>query len=330
MRDWQEKPLPAAGAESDATPTGYKYYCHMVEMVLFARLDPIKALVLNGLGSPHSRRNYDRALSDFLAWYSVDGAGQGFTKATVQRWAQRLAERGLAPSTRNLALSAVRRLALEAADNGLMAPELAAAIGRVKGAKQAGVRTGNWLDVHQAERLINAPDRSTLKGKRDRALLAVLIGCGLRRAEASALTFGDVQQRDGRWVIVDLVGKGNRLRSVSMPSWAKAAIDDWAAAAGIGDGRVFRSLRNARLGANLLPQNVMETVTKYGAGIGVPHLAPHDLRRTFAKLAHKGRAALEQIQLALGHASIQTTERYLGVQQDLVDSPCDHLGLKLA
>jgi integrase len=79
----------------------------------------------------------------------------------------------------------------------------------------------------------------------------------------------------------------------------------------------------------LLPQNVMEAVVKYGKRIGVAKLAPHDLRRTFAKLAHRGRAALEQIQLSLGHASIMTTERYLGVRQDLQDAPCDHLGLRL-
>ena len=68
-------------------------------------------------------------------------------------------------------------------------------------------------------------------------------------------------------------------------------------------------------------------VQHFGSGIGVPKLAPHDLRRTFAKLAHKGKSGLEQIQLSLGHASIMTTERYLGVRQDLTDAPCDHLGL---
>ena len=59
----------------------------------------------------------------------------------------------------------------------------------------------------------------------------------------------------------------------------------------------------------------------------MPNLAPHDLRRTFAKLAHQGGARVEQIQLSLGHASIQTTELYLGLQQDFVDGPCDHLDL---
>jgi integrase len=74
-------------------------------------------------------------------------------------------------------------------------------------------------------------------------------------------------------------------------------------------------------------RSIFEIVHRAGAGIGVPNLAPHDLRRTFAKLAHKGKAALEQIQLSLGHASVTTTERYLGVRQDLTDAPCDHLGL---
>jgi site-specific recombinase XerD len=291
----------------------------------------IKTLVLDSVTSPHSRRAYDRALTDFLAWYRTAAAGQGFTKATVQRYSRHLEEQGLAASTRNVRLSAVRRLAAEAADNGLLAPELAAGIARVKGAKQQGTRTGNWLTVDQAEKLINTPDTTTLKGKRDRALLAVLIGCGLRRSEVSDLTFQHIQQRDGRWAIVDLHGKGNRLRTVPMPSWTKVAIDQWAQAASLHAGHVFCSMNNRHEFQRevLLPQNIMEAVLKYGRSIGVPHLAPHDLRRTFAKLAHKGRAALEQIQLSLGHASIVTTERYLGVRQDLHDAPCDRLGIRL-
>jgi integrase len=293
---------------------------------------PLKSLVLDSLPSPHSRRAYDRALTDFLAWYATAGAGQGFSKPTVQRYARYLEEQRLSASTRNLRLTAVRRLAAEAADNGLLEPALAAAIARVKGAKQHGSRTGNWLTVHQAERLINAPDLRTLKGKRDRALLAVLIGCGLRRGETSALRFTDIAQRDGRWAILDLAGKANRRRTVPMPSWTKVTIDHWALAAALSDGLVFRSLNNRHqlTGSPLLPQNILETVRHYGFRLGLSRLAPHDLRRTFAKLAHSGHAPLEQIQLSLGHASIMTTERYLGVRQDLHDAPCDRLGIRLS
>lgn len=294
-------------------------------------LGAIKALVLDSVISTHSRRAYDKALSDFLTWYAVNRNAEGLTKAIVQRYRTQLEAQGLAASSINVRLTAVRRLAAEAADNGLLAPDLASGIARVKGIKQQGVRTGNWLTREQAEQLINAPDIAKLKGKRDRALLALLVGCGLRRSELSDLEFAHVQQRDGRWVIVDIHGKGNRIRTVPMPSWAKVAIDQWAGAAALTDGRVFRSMNNKGqlTGNGLLAQNVMEAVAHYGRKIGVEKLAPHDLRRTFAKLAHGGRAALEQIQLSLGHASIQTTERYLGVRQDLTDAPCDHLGLKI-
>jgi integrase len=231
----------------------------------------------------------------------------------------------------NVRLTAVRRLAAEAADNALMDSATAQGIIRVKGIKRNGTRTGNWLTRDQAEALINAPDVSTLKGKRDRALLAVLIGCGLRRSEVSELLVESIQQRDARWCVVDLAGKGNRVRTVPMPAWAKTAIDIWCEAAGITAGRVFRPMaKGGRItGDVLLPQNIMEAVAMYADKIGAGNIAPHDLRRTFAKLAHRGRAAIEQIQLSLGHSSIITTERYLGVRQDLQDAPCDHLGLRL-
>ena len=292
----------------------------------------LKKLVLDAVTSPESKRAYDRAITDFLNWGSTTAPATGFTKATVQAYRANLSALGLAASTINVRMSAIRRLAAEASDNGLMATELAAGIGRVKGIKREGIRTGNWLTVHQAEKFINAPDTDTLKGKRDRALMAVLIGCGLRREETAVLTLEHVQQRDARWVIVDMTGKGGRVRTVPMPSWTKVAIDEWTAAAGFGAGRVFRPVNKGDnlAGESMTAQSIFETVKKYASEIGLKDIAPHDLRRTFAKLAHKGRAALEQIQLSLGHASIQTTERYLGVRQDLTDAPCDRLGLKLS
>ena len=175
------------------------------------------------------------------------------------------------------------------------------------------------------------PNTATRKGKRDRALLAVMLGCGLRREETAALTLEHIQQRDGRWVIVDLLGKGARVRFVPMPSWAKAALDVWVTSAAFKAGHVFRPVnKGGRVcGARMTAQAVFNTVKAYAAGIGIERFAPHDLRRSYAKLAHKGHAPPEQIQLSLGHASIQTTERYLGVEQDFTDAPCDHLGLRI-
>jgi site-specific recombinase XerD len=290
----------------------------------------IKSLVLDSVTSPHSKRAYEQALDAFERWCAKTGS-TGFTKATVQAYRSALEAAGLAASSINVRLSAIRKLAAEAADNGLLAPEVAAAVSRVRGAKRHGVRAGSWLTLDQAERLLDLPDVKTTKGKRDRVLIALLVGCGLRRQELAALRIEDIQQRDGRWCIVDLAGKGNRIRTVPMPAWAKAAAEDWLAVARFAAGLVLGAVNKGDriTGQGMSPQSIYEVVGAYGNELGVA-IAPHDVRRTFAKLAHKGRAPLEQIQISLGHASIQTTERYLGLEQDLTDAPCDHLGIRIA
>ena len=195
-------------------------------------LAAVKSLVLDSVRSPHTRRSYDRALSEFLAWCVATGA-DGFTKATVQSYRSELEARGLSASAVNVQLAAVRKLAAEAADNGLLAPELAAGIAKVPGARSEGPRAGNWLTREQASRLLALPDPDTLKGKRDRAILGLLLGCGLRRDELVRLTVDEIQQREGRWVIVDILGKGRRRRTIPVPSWVKTWIDEWIAAAGV-------------------------------------------------------------------------------------------------
>ena len=263
-----------------------------------------------------------------FAWFSQEPR-PGFTKATVAAWRVALEARGLGAVSINVRITAVRKLAVEAADNGLLAPELANGITRVKGVASKGVRLGNWLTVRQAQTLLNAPDATTTKGLRDRAILAVLLGCGLRRSEVAALTVPHVQQRDGRWCIVDLVGKHGRVRTIPMPTWVKVAIDAWTSAAGVADGYVFRPVNRAghAQGVGLSEKVVWQLLQGYAAVAGVPGIAPHDLR-TCAKLCRAAGGELEQIQLLLGHASVQTTERYLGTKQDLVHAPND--GIKLS
>src|SRR5579871_563848 len=202
----------------------------------------MKALVLDSVSSPITKRVYNMALDEFFRWYAQEPR-PGFTKATVSAWRVSLEERGLGSSSIIIRMSAIRKLAVEAMDNGLLASELAAGIQRVKSAKSIGVRMGNWLSQKQAQALLNTPDISTLKGLRDRAIIAVLLGCGLRRSEVAALTMSHIQQRDGRWVILDLVSKHKRVRTVPMPTWTKVAVDAWTARAGVTDGFVFRPVR---------------------------------------------------------------------------------------
>lgn len=295
-----------------------------------AAAEALVELVLDSVTSQHTKRAYRRALVDFLAWHEQQGR-PALSKALIQHYKTFLLQQELGASSINLRLSAIRKLAREASDNGVLPEQIANAIKNVGGVKQEGQRAGNWLTRPQAQALLNAPDVTTLRGLRDRALLAVLLGCGLRRAEAAGLEWRHVQQREGRWVIVDLVGKRGKLRSVPMPAWAWTALEAWGTAAGIsGTGRVFRSIAGRDLvGDSMTPQAIREVVVHYAGDLNLGDIAPHDLRRTFAQLARKGGADLEQIQLSLGHASVQTTQRYLGTRQDLTDAPADRLGLRL-
>jgi integrase len=179
---------------------------------------------------------------------------------------------------------------------------------------------------------LNTPDTATAKGLRDRAILAVLLGCGLRRSEVAALTFAHIQQRDGRWCVVDLKGKHGRIRTIPMPTWVKVAIDAWTSAAEIVDGPTFRTVnRGDAVGTAALSEKVIwQLLRPYAEAAGVPGIAPHDCRRTCAKLCRAAGGELEQIQLLLGHASVQTTERYLGTKQDLVHAPNDAIKLRVA
>lgn len=290
-------------------------------------LEAILGLVLDTVSSAETKRHYGQALVEFLAWRAARALP--FNRASVHAWRATLEQRGLAPSTINIRLSAVRKLAREAAHNGYLDAETAAGIDQAPNVRQSGNRAGNWLTQSQAQDLILGPDPATLKGKRDRAALALLVGCGLRRSEAAQLTVEHIQQRDGRWAIVDIRGKRGRIRTVPVPAWVKVAIDHWSAAAQISSGRVLRAVNKGdRITHDSLGGDAIRTLAAhYGAEIGVG-LKAHDLRRTCAKLCRKGGGELEQIQLLLGHQSIQTTERYLGTEQDLVNAPNDHLGLK--
>lgn len=169
------------------------------------------------------------------------------------------------------------------------------------------MRIGNWLTAEQGKRLLAAFDGGNLRGKRDYAMVAVLLGCGLRRAEAASLLVEDLQQREEHQVVADLV-----------------------TAAGVSTGPIFRAINKAqRIGKTGFSPKVIWGVVKEGSSkCGIDNVAPHDLRRTCARLCHEAGGELEQIQFLLGHVSVQTTERYLGCKQRLRNAVNDKIGLE--
>ena len=185
-------------------------------------LEHAKAAVLNSLTSQDAQRGYRHAIDEFVDWYCSEPR-LAFNRIVVLRYRSHLESRLLAPGTINLRLGAVRRLAYEAADCGLLSTDLAAGIRRVKGVKKLGMRLGNWLTAEQGQALWQAPDQERLKGKRDRAMLALLLACGLRRHEVAAMRLDHLQQREQHWAIVDLVGKSGHVRTFLFPIGSKAS-----------------------------------------------------------------------------------------------------------
>src|SRR5579859_5957549 len=281
-------------------------------------LDHCKTAVLTSLGSPASRRVYEFAIDQFIAWYCSEPR-LAFNRIVVVRYRMYLESRRFAANTINQQLAAVRRLAYEAADSGLLSPELAAGISRVNGVKQLGFRSGNWLSAEQSSEVLQHAYGDTMRARRDYAMLAMLFGCGFRRSELVGLELGEIQMRQGHWAVVDLIGKGGHIRTVPIPQWVKAALDQWIVAARVTEGRIFRRVARAgKVWGKGISQNVVWYVVKGCCQrAGLEHIAPHDLRRTCAKLCHTSGGELEQIQFLLGHASVQTTERYLGCKQNL-------------
>lgn len=301
-------------------------------------------IMLNGIGNQGTREIYRMALFRLFDWMVT--AGTQFNRADVRTYLATMREEGKAPATRNNALAAIRRLAKEAYYAGKLPHETYLGIADIKGEKKHGVRAAQWLTLRQVNELLSLPDVRTLKGLRDRALLGVLVGCALRRAEVCDLLISNIEQRSSRWVFI-VRGKGEKTRIVGIASGLKMSIDAWVSerecddllpaenATPLDKARVLQTLplfcamlRGGRpVHRKIKPQTIQDVLHEYAVLMdpSLPTLAPHDCRRTHARLAREAGSDLEQIQFALGHESIQTTTTYLGNNQNLNRTPGDML-----
>lgn len=185
------------------------------------------ASALQGL-SESSRRVYSARIAQYLKWlYGFTWPRPGFDRESVRAWLRSQELSGSSAQVRNQSLAAIKRLASEAAELGWIPHNDAAQVARIKSKRVPGARSGLWLDPAQLARLLELPDRTTLRGRRDACLLALLAGCGLRRAEACALQSAQLALVQGRMLLVNVAGKGDRVRSVSVPVWAQRDIERW-------------------------------------------------------------------------------------------------------
>lgn len=293
-----------------------------------ARTPDLAALievVLNTLPSKNSRRVYDMHLRGYLEWVQATGAAPG--RLGVQQYARHLTDAGKRPSTVNLALSAVRKLYSEAAAHGWIDDAMAAAVDRIPNQRRLGQHAGNWLDADAMARMLALPDLTTVGGRRDSAVLHLLYACALRRSEVVGITVGHLQEREGRLCLVDMRGKGQRVRTVPVPQWAEGSLLWWQEYRRVADDAEDHEPYITALGGESLhDRTVYDIVNRYRIAAGIAStVGPHDLRRSNAKHQLKGGAPIEQISINLGHSSIATTQRYLGVDLDLERPACDFM-----
>jgi integrase len=259
-----------------------KHHKHPKTRLRLPDLEFSKTAVLNSLSSVDGQRGYGHAIDEFVDWYCSEPR-LARNRTVVLRYRSYLEARQLAPGTVNLRLGAVRRLACEAADSGLLSSDLAAGIRRVKGVRNLGIRLGNWLTVEQSIELCRAPDGNKLNAKRDRALLAILLACGLRRHEAVGLRLEHLDQREEHWAVVDQKGKAGHVRTVPVPMWVMEELRVWLNAAGIERGRIFRRVTKMGkvLGEGITEKAVWHIVKDSQNGLGWTNLHP----MTFGALA---------------------------------------------
>jgi len=290
----------------------------------------------------NTRTAYGRHVLAFLEF--CQNANLPIDFAATENFKNELISNGRGVASINQALAAIRFFVRQSARLGFISHDQAERIAAINSIKIRGKKIGNWLSKSQLETLLQPSIISTtsLLDKRDRVILALLGGAGLRRSEARLLTVEQIQLRENRWLIIDLVGKGQVTRSIPIAAWIKQILDDWTQAAGItsgvilrqcswADGASTRPTRN-KLFVSDLPisaETIRNVVLRRSSSLLGVVIAPHDLRRSFARLARLNGCPLEQIQLSLGHASISTTQIYLGSELNLKESASDFLHLEI-
>jgi integrase len=243
-------------------------------------------------------------------------SSRAFLKAAVRLWADEIATEAKGNATpENVAAVQATVYRLEALNEAI----------KVETSK--GQKAHTWLSQSEVKRLLDSCTTRTVKGQRDRIVLGLLVGAGLRRDELAALTFDDITRLPigGKFrTVLNVKGKGAKDRAIPLNDKLAAALDEWRAL--VGGGKIARSItKGGAIGADLSAVGIFHIVRGAGEGIGQPELAPHDLRRTFAQLGYEAGVPITQISKLLGHSSVATTQRYLNLDLDLSTTVSDFI-----
>jgi integrase/recombinase XerC len=256
--------------------------------------------------------------ADALAHYAqgLNKSSRSFLKAAVRLWGDNVALKAKAGATpENIGAVQATVYRIEALNEAI----------QVEAGK--GQKAHTWLTQSEVKELLDSCNPATIQGKRDKVVLGLLVGAGLRREELTGLTFDDalLQPIAGKFrAVLNVAGKGAKDRIVPINDKLAAALDEWRAI--VGSGHIARSItKGGAMGASLSAIGIFHIVRGAGAAIGKPGLAPHDLRRTYAQLGYEAGVPITQISRLLGHASVATTQRYLNLDLNLETTVSDFI-----
>lgn len=282
---------------------------------------PVIDLVVRACRAKTTRARYSRHLAKFCHYWDAHKRPP-FTRALVLEYIRSMDG---APAFEIChALTALRTLAREARYAGMIDGDTAAGIADIKGPAVRGVRQGKRLSAEEMSEMLAKPDMSTLEGLRDRIVLDLLFYAGLRREEACSVTVDRIALIEGRPALVNLIGKGDRIRTVPIPREMHDRINEWLARSGITNGYLLRRVHRTKDGCRVRGESPMDGSSLYNVAIKYG-AQPHDLRRTMGALARKAGAEIDEIQAIYGHASATMTQRYIGDVLNFQKAPCDYL-----
>jgi len=279
--------------------------------------------VAQGDASPETVRSYHAHVGQFVDWCTSQGLNPAeATEETLELYRAHLVGEGYERGTIAVKLSVVRRLYQAATWRGLRPDNPAAGL---KAPKERTARSERvkYLPLAGFRELLNAPDKATPNGKRDRAILALLGYHGLRVSEVARLEVDGLHLGDPAWVTVR--GKGDKTRQVYLTARTKRTLEAWLAVRPSGGGHrgVFVTLDRRTGGQPLSSRSVRRLVDGYLEALGLKEdgVSCHSLRHSFATWSLAGGAKLEAIQDALGHSSVETTQVYAKIVDKMQENP---------
>lgn len=275
--------------------------------------------------APTTKAQYKKALRNYLATgnsladskalsvyaATISKSSKAFLKSAIRLWTEALKTEVQAQATPDNVLSVI------ATEKRLEAINKSIHVEQAKGEK-----AHFWLNQTEVRQLLNACT-DDIYGQRDKVIVGLLVGAGLRREELASLKFEDVKKMGNRTVL-EIVGKGSKSRVIPINEKLANLLEEWYKIAG--DGYIARSLgMNRELGNNLSAVQIFRITRSYGEKISKPELAAHDLRRTYAQLGYEAGIPITQISKLLGHSSIATTQKYLNLSLDLATTISDFI-----